>query len=474
MRNDLSILCTQWAAVSLRGPITHGGQKLEGGEECINPDPLASKAVQIDGFWGCQVTKVAAHEFHNRREYVVVRIRTRQEVGPQALVMARHIACLRGWHPALARAEISALLPQMSVTRLEGRRLVAITGDDEKDVLLQAVNISSGCQAILCNAILWPCKGDSDIDGLIGSVLEHLKQHPREGSAAVRAWRHEGRIEGVGPSQLSQRIGGRLHDLGYSIDLDEPMNEFGVVIDASSNTIACGWMLGYGDESDGVSSRKAAERPFFKPVSLDPRLARLAVNLASGPIEDGATVDLMTGTGGFLIEAALTGRVAVGFDLDPVMVDGANQNLTWALQAEAVTNHRGEVVQGDATQLETCMPQLEVPLTGFVLDPPYGRNSQGSLAPMELLEGVLKSACNVAERNANLVLILPIHPMGEHPDEPIANTHEIRLLHGQWGDVDVSLRQTGWVAKALWVEHVHASLSRLILHATVAPQDSAV
>ena len=90
------------------------------------------------------------------------------------------------------------------------------------------------------------------------------------------------------------------------------------------------------------------------------------------------------------------------------------------------------------------------------------------------IEGVLKSACSVAERNANLVLILPIHPMGEHPDEPIANTHEIRLLHGQWGDVDVSLRQTGWVAKALWVEHVHASLSRLILHATVAPQDSAV
>lgn len=471
MRNDLSILGTQWATVSLRGTIAHGGQKLEGGEEGINADPLARQAVQIDGFWGCQVTKVAAHDFHNRREYVVVRIRTRQEVGPQALVMARHIACLRGWHPALARAEISALLPQMSVTRLEGRRLVALSGDGEEDVLVQAVNVSSGCQAILCDAVLWHCKGESDIEGLIVDVLEHLKQHPREGSVAVRAWRHEGRIEGVGPSQLAQRIGGRLHDLGYSIDLDEPVHEFGVVIDASSNTIACGWMLGFGDESDGVSSRKAAERPFFKPVSLDPRLARLAVNLASGPIDNGATVDLMTGTGGFLIEAALSGRVAVGFDLDPVMVDGANQNLTWALEAEAMTDHRGQVMQGDATQLETCMPQLEVPLTGFVLDPPYGRNSQGSLAPMELLEGVLNSARSVAEGNASLVLILPIHPMGEHPDESIASTHEISLLHGQWSDVELSLHHSGWDVKALWVEHVHASLSRLILHATVAPQD---
>ena len=179
----------------------------------------------------------------------------------------------------------------------------------------------------------------------------------------------------------------------------------------------------------------------------------------------------MTGTGGFLIEAALSGRVAVGFDLDPVMVDGANQNLAWALEAADMTDHRGQVMQGDATQLETCMPQLEVPLTGFVLDPPYGRNSQGSLAPMELLEGVLNSARSVAERNASLVLILPIHPLGEHPDESIASTHEISLLHGQWSDVELSLRHSGWDVKALWVEHVHASLSRLILHATVAPQD---
>ena len=388
--------------------------------------------------------------------------------------MARHIACLRGWHPALARAEISALLPQMSVTRIEARRLVALTGDCQDEVLLRAVRISSGCQAILTDALLWHCTSKSDIDGLIASVLERLELDPREGSVAVRAWRHEGRIEGVGPSQLAQRIGGQLDELGYSIDLDQPVHEFGVVIDASSNTIACGWMLGFGDQSDGVSSRKAAERPFFKPVSLDPRLARLAVNLASGPIHNGATVDLMTGTGGFLIEAALSGRVTVGFDLDPAMVDGANQNLIWALEAEAMTNHSGQILQGDATQLETCMPQLESPLTGFVLDPPYGRNSQGSLAPMNLLKGVLNSAHSVAERNAGLVLILPIHPMGEHPDESITNTEEINLLHGQWNDVELSLRHSGWLVNALWVEHVHASLSRLILHATVAPQDSAM
>ena len=303
------------------------------------------------------------------------------------------------------------------------------------------------------------------------AILDHLNHHSRNGTVAVRAWRHEGRIEGVGPSRLAQRIGGRLHDLGYAIDLEHPQHRFGVVIDASSNTIACGWMLGFGDESDGVSSRKAAERPFFKPVSLDPRLARLAVNLASGPVGNRATIDVMTGTGGFLIEAALSNRIAVGLDLDPVMVEGTIRNLEWALNAEGRTEHRAMVLAGDATKLTDALTGLDAPVSGFVLDPPYGRNSQGSLEPMALLKNVLDSAHEVAVDGAGLVLILPIHPMGEHPDEPIPSGADVNLLHGDWQGIEHALRSAHWSVQSRWVEHVHASLSRLILHATVAPQD---
>ena len=402
---------------------------------------------------------------------MVVGIRTRQEVGGSALGMVRHIACLRGWHPALARAEIAALLPEMTTTRLEGRRLLALEGGCDEIALAEAVAVSSGCQAILCEAIVWPCEGEAPIDRLMPAILEHLNHHPRDGPVAVRAWRHEGRIEGVGPSRLAQRIGGRLHDLGYAIDLEHPQHRFGVVIDASSNTIACGWMLGFGDESDGVSSRKAAERPFFKPVSLDPRLARLAVNLASGPVGNRATIDVMTGTGGFLIEAALSNRIAVGLDLDPVMVEGTIRNLEWALNAEGRTEHKAMVLAGDATKLTDALTGLDAPVSGFVLDPPYGRNSQGSLEPMALLKNVLDSAHEVAVNGAGLVLILPIHPMGEHPDEPIPSGADVNLLHGDWQGIEHALRNAHWSVQNRWVEHVHASLSRLILHATVAPQD---
>ena len=402
---------------------------------------------------------------------MVVGIRTRQEVGGSALGMVRHIACLRGWHPALARAEIAALLPEMAITRLEGRRLLALEGGTDVMGLAEAVAVSSGCQAILCDAIVWPCEGEATIERLMPAILEHLNNHPRDGTVAVRAWRHEGRIEGVGPSRLAQRIGGRMHDLGYAIDLEHPQHRFGVVIDASSHTIACGWMLGFGDESDGVSSRKAAERPFFKPVSLDPRLARLAVNLASGPVGNGATIDVMTGTGGFLIEAALSNRVAVGLDLDPVMVEGTIQNLEWALNAEGKTEHTAMILAGDATKLTDALSDLDDPVCGFVLDPQYGRNSKGSLEPMALLERVLMSAHEVAHSSAGLVLILPIHPMGEHPDEPIPNAAGINLLHGDWQGIERALTNAYWSIQNRWVEHVHASLSRLILHATVAPQD---
>jgi tRNA G10 N-methylase Trm11 len=121
--------------------------------------------------------------------------------------------------------------------------------------------------------------------------------------------------------------------------------------------------------------------------------------------------------------------------------------------------------------LQDALSELDAPACGFVLDPPYGRNSQGSLEPMALLESVLTSAHEVAQAGAGLVLILPIHPMGEHPDEPIPNAAGINLLHGDWQGIERALTNAYWSIQNRWVEHVHASLSRLILHATVAPQD---
>ena len=175
----------------------------------------------------------------------------------------------------------------------------------------------------------------------------------------------------------------------------------------------------------------------------------------------------MTGTGGFVLEASVSGRIAYGIDLDEEMIAGAQQNLDWA-----GSEGRGILLHGDATQLQDVLPKNAVgAISGFVLDPPYGRNSQGSLAPNELIRAVLNSSYNVSGPDSNFVLIVPIHPFGEHSDEELPLDSEIQLLHGKWATLQSCFEETGWRVVGQWVEHVHASLGRLILHAAIVPQD---
>ena len=93
----------------------------------------------------------------------------------------------------------------------------------------------------------------------------------------------------------------------------------------------------------------------------------------------------MCGTGGILIESALTGRPTLGIDFDPVMVDGCQQNIEWA-------GVEANVVRGDATRYE-----LPDDVAAVVVDPPYGRNSPSD---EKLIEDMLanirqqSSSCN--------------------------------------------------------------------------------
>ena len=392
-------------------------------------------------------------------------IRTRQEVEVQALTMASHVASLRGWHTALARAEISSLLPMAVVKRLPARRLIQLEGEISPEHMLEAVNCSSGCQALLSHAVLWST--EQPIDSLLKQMSDYIQTHTRTGAVAVRSWKHEGKMEGVSARDLMRKIGGMLSSHGYKIDLEQPEHRLGMVLDAKAGVVACGWMIGTGDDSDGISARRATDRPFFKPVSLDPRLARLAVNLASGPLQKGVTLDLMTGTGGFVLEAAVSGREAYGIDLDSEMIEGAQKNLDWAAPVTTAS-----LLLGDATRLLDVLPSDIIHrICGFVLDPPYGRNSQGTLEPTALIRAVLESSYSVAATDAHFVLIVPIHPFGEHAEEALPEDATVELLHGQWSELEACFEQTGWRLLGRWVEHVHASLGRLILHAVIVPRD---
>ena len=378
------------------------------------------------------------------------------------------LACLRGWHPALALAELKALLPETTTTATAVDRWWWLEGEQASqrhDVL----GMSSGLQCFLKDAVVTSTDGLLPADWLEG-MRTSLLAHPVSGSVAVRAGKQGGKIPSWSLSSLAGELGGLLNDMGCTIDLDTPDHVLALIGDGPSASLACGWMEGDGQAAFSSGQRRAGERPFFKPVSLDPRLARLAVNLAAGPANRGPVVDPMTGTGGFLIEASLSGRACMGLDIHSEMVVGATMNLAWAHDDDVPSE--SSVKRGDATRLEDVLPNAWLgKVAGFVLDPPYGRNSHGSMESDQLLEAAMTSAHAVACSDAGFVLILPIHPITPHPMESLPLDSGIELLNGKWKELLTMVERCGWKPVSVHAERVHRSLSRLILHAKYVPRD---
>ena len=251
----------------------------------------------------------------------------------------------------------------------------------------------------------------------------------------------------------------------HKIDLEHPQQRFGILFDEHSNSVTFGWLQGSGPKGDESVERRASQRPFFKPVSLEPRLARLAVNLAGGPLQKGAILDPMTGTGGFAIEAALSGRNVVALDLDAEMIAGAKNNLEWSGSTANV------FFQGDATDVKASIPN-DGPqaFSGIVLDPPYGRNSQGSLDHEELLNQTLLS-CSAVVENGSLVLILPSEPRELCLESALAPEERPQLIHFQWSELEQLLLDCNWKYEDAWYVFVHGSLGRVVIYASSVPQD---
>jgi len=385
--------------------------------------------------------------------------------------MAGNIACLRGWHPALARAELSALFPNNEIRPLDSQRLMEISGELDLQDAANIIQYSSGIQAILHDPVIIDWSGEDCLNELISKVSHKIEKSGKKGSFGVFHWRQEGKIKGLSGSKVAGLIGGVAGRNGFTIDLDNPDNKLGLVLDGSCGKVVCGWLIDYISQEENSNTRRATERPFFKPISLDPKLARLAVNLAGGPLDEYAILDPMTGTGGFLIEAGLIGRNVIALDLEQEMVDGASKNILWAFDCEEVTQIENvEIIRGDATDLSNSIPKRwHRKISGLVLDPPYGRNSHGSLSHFELIKNTLNSFRDVATDDATVVLILPIQPLEVKKLQLEIDSQEINLLHGEWNDFKHMLNDCKWNIRGLWVEHVHSSLGRLILHASNDP-----
>lgn len=383
------------------------------------------------------------------------------------------IALLRGWHPALSKSELTHLVPEMEITHDVTTRMLKVREVPNPDEIEQTLKISAGIEGILYPGMIsnW-----SNLDSLKSCITNFIGANDiPHGSLKVLSWNHGGNVSGFVHQEICQEIGSVLYNAGAVVDLHAPDNIFAVVIDNSSLTISFGWLHGIGSRFKGQTINKATERPYFKPVSLDPILAKACVNIVSGPFSnDSPILDLMCGTGGFLIEAACSGRTVVGIDVDRRMIEGAKKNMTWALQKVGISydESRHVLIHGDAT---SPMQYIDVDLIGnirsIVFDPPYGRNSQGTIEHLNLVGKTLSSLKQVVTKDAQLIIFLPCEGAPMLIDRELGETDDYKFTYSSNKDVYSMIETSGWRIKSRFFERVHRSLGRMIIHLEAYPQD---
>ena len=168
--------------------------------------------------------------------------------------------------------------------------------------------------------------------------------------------------------------------------------------------------------TDDFSKRDQNKRPFFRPVALQPKFARLLVNLARLKKGDTA-LDPFCGAGSILIEAVVMGIKPIGRDLDRKMVWGCRRNLDFY-------NLKADVDIGDATDIKLSsvyglrsssrQDLLRVAKRGpktvdaIVTDPPYARASKMFTKDLKKLYlDFLKSTFKVLKKGGYLVAAAP-------------------------------------------------------------------
>ncbi|MGB6500543.1 MAG: DNA methyltransferase [Thermoplasmata archaeon] len=210
------------------------------------------------------------------------------------------------------------------------------------------------------------------------------------------AFRRLGRSPG-GSDRSVLAAGRSYRASGGTIDLDHPVRRYWIASDAEGREILLREIAAV--DRRGPSSRRMPLLPFQRPVSLPPRLARAAANLARVRPGD-RVVDPFLGTGALLAEAALLGAHVYGIDRDPEMVRGSIRNFA----------HLGAVpsrlTEGDAGEVELGAP--DETFDALLTDPPYGRSSwTGGESSSDVVARVLPRWAGRVREGGRLVVVAP-------------------------------------------------------------------
>jgi len=110
--------------------------------------------------------------------------------------------------------------------------------------------------------------------------------------------------------------------------------------------------------------RKVQFRPFFSPISLHPKIARVMVNLSLIKKNE-ILLDPFCGTGGILIEAGIIGVKVVGGDIEEKMIEGCKKNLDFY----KIKNYK--LFCSDIGKIGNYLDKVDAVVT----DLPYGKST---------------------------------------------------------------------------------------------------
>jgi tRNA (guanine10-N2)-dimethyltransferase len=162
--------------------------------------------------------------------------------------------------------------------------------------------------------------------------------------------------------KVEKELGEKLSGLTNEVDLEDPST----VIKVYNTKEGLIYTRLVEDIPRGLYEKRANEkRPFSSPISLDPVLARVLVNLSELPLGE-KILDPFCGTGGILIESGLCGIGVKGLDIQEEMVSGTEENL----EEYGVISH--DIRQGDVSEADKIFGDY----SAIVTDIPYGKASK--------------------------------------------------------------------------------------------------
>lgn len=200
-----------------------------------------------------------------------------------------------------------------------------------------------------------------------------------ENSFALRAF--DVNSVGFDTSRVEEEAGEKLSAQGNQVDLENPEEELRLYL------LEDEWILArlVEDIQRGLFEKRSNEnREFSSPVSLDPVIARVLVNLAEVPAGS-HLLDPFCGTGGILIEAGLCGVGVHGLDVSREMVEGTQENL----EQFGVIVH--DIRQGEVKNADEIFDRE---FDAVVTDLPYGNASKIKGRPVDEFLEVVPRICD--------------------------------------------------------------------------------